>query len=222
MARKPPLPRPEPGFTLLELLVAIAILAIIGIASYRLLATTITTRERATAHDQQLLQLEKAMQAMQRDFEQTTARPIRDEQGDAEPAFLFPQENIVEFTRAGWRNPLGETRSELVRVRYAVEDGHLRRYHWDVLDRVQDSKPSGVDLLDKVQDFHVRALDSSSRTWSTAWPPLSTATARDKSQVPLPLAVEVVFSVEPYGEMRRIFRVVETANAGTTTSSTAH
>lgn len=200
-------PRPE-GFTLLELLVAIAILAVIGVASYKLLASTIATRDRASEHDLNLLQLQKAMQAMQRDIEQTVPRPVRDEFGDTQPALYFPEDNVIELTRTGWRNPMAEGRSELVRVRYVLEAGHLRRYQWSTLDRLQGSQPQVVDLLARVDDFHLRALDSTGQ-WNTEWPPVTQTQQAQTQQAPLPRAIEVTFTEAPYGALRRVFRVVE-------------
>lgn len=195
------------GFTLLELMVAVTILAIIGVGSYRLLSSTVTTRDAATAHDAQLMQLQKAMQIMQRDIEQTIARPVRDEYGDAQPALYFPKDNVLEFTRTGWRNPMGEARSEMARVRYVVEAGHLRRYQWTSLDRLQGAEPQVNDLLGNVTDWHVRAMDSTS-AWTGNWPPVSSS-QQDKAKAPLPRAIEVTFSAAPYGNLRRVFRIVQ-------------
>ncbi|MCB1656922.1 MAG: type II secretion system minor pseudopilin GspJ, partial [Pseudomonadales bacterium] len=71
------------GFTLLELLVAVAIFALLGVGSYRLLASTISVRDTAKAHDAALIQLQRSFIVMNRDLSQAVARPIRDQYGDA-------------------------------------------------------------------------------------------------------------------------------------------
>jgi len=147
---------------------------------------------------------------MQRDVEQTVPRPIRDEFGDSQPALYFPQNNVIELTRTGWRNPIAESRSELVRVRYILEAGHLRRYQWSALDRLQGSQPQVVDLLEHVDNFQVRAMDSNG-VWSTEWPEAAAQVQAQQNLglTPLPRAIEVSFTEAPYGEVRRVFLIVD-------------
>ena len=80
-------PHRQPGFTLLELLVAIAIFAMLGIGSYRLLATTIATRDAARTHDTDLIRLQKIFTVLNRDIAQAIARPVRNDYGDIRARF---------------------------------------------------------------------------------------------------------------------------------------
>ncbi len=194
------------GFTLLEVLVAIAILALIAVGAYQLLAGTISTRDSGMAHEKALQDLQKAEMLMQRDFLQAAARSIRDEYGDVQPGFYIPQENVVEFTRRGLRNPLQETRSDLVRLRYRLEGGQLIRERWNLLDRARVSVPEKTVLLDKVEKFQVQVFSNGS--WSSAWPLLSQMQA-DKKSLPLPDAVEIRFTLAPWGEIRRVIPLPE-------------
>lgn len=211
-------PRPE-GFTLLELLVAVAIMALLAVGAYRLLTDTVSTRDRGLAHEQGLADLQRADMILQRDLMQVSARGIRDEFGDFQPAFYIPTDNVMEFTRAGWRNPLQEARSDLVRVRYRVANGQLLREYWHVLDRDRTSLPQRTVLLDKVSGFSVRVFSGGAAgSWSNAWPALSDA-QKDRRTLPLPTAVEVRFSQEPWGEIRRVFLLPE--NDGNVTQTKA-
>lgn len=198
-------PRPE-GFTLLELLVAIAILALISVAAFHLVSDTVMVRDQGLRHEQALQNLQKAEMIMQRDLLQAASRSVRDEFGDVQPAFYFPKDNVMEFTRRGWRNPLQETRSDMVRVRYHVENEQLVREHWNVLDRVRLSAPVKIVLLDKVSDFHVQAFANGS--WSTAWPVLSQGQS-DRTKLPMPETVEITFSLQPWGDIRRVIALPE-------------
>lgn len=202
------------GFTLLELLVAIAILALVAVGSYRLLFDTIATRDRGMAHEKALRDLQRADMILQRDLLQAAARPIRDEYGDVQPGLVLAEDKGLEFTRRGWRNPLQQARSDLVRVRYRVVAGQLVREHWTVLDRARSSTPVRTVLLDKVSNFRVQA--HAGGNWSATWPPLAQV-SRQASAVPLPEAVEVRFTLAPWGEIRRVIPLPEQAaedNAG--------
>lgn len=193
---------------------AVAILALLAVGAYRLLTDTVGTRDRGLRHEQGLQALQRAEVIMQRDLLQAAPRSIRDEFGDVQPAFFLPRENVMEFTRAGWRNPLQQARSDLVRVRYRVSAGKLLREHWPALDRDRNSLPERIVLLEGITDFSLRVFVNGN--WSTAWPALSDA-QKDRGALPLPAAVEIRFTQEPWGEVRRVIILPE--NDGNATPS---
>ena len=197
----PALSSGQRGFTLLELLIAVAILSLIAVGAYTLLSDTVRVRERGQIHQQQLRDLQKAMMILQRDLQQATPRAIRDEYGDVQPALYLPQQNVLEFSRRGWRNPLQQTRSELVRLRYRVEGGQLLRERWEVLDRARLTQPQKIVLLDNVSDFSVQVVAEGSR--SNSWPRLG-QTGEDRKTADMPQAVEVAFRHPTFGMIRRI------------------
>lgn len=194
------------GFTLLELLVAVAILALVAVGSYRLLFDTISTRDQGIAHEKALRDLQRAQMILQRDLLQAAQRPVRDEFGDVQPGFVLAADKGLEFTRRGWRNPLQQARSDLVRVRYRIITNQLVREHWTVLDRARTSKPVQTVLLDDISDFRVQA--HADGNWSETWPQLSQS-QRDASTLPLPDAVEIRFTRKPWGEIRRVILLPE-------------
>ncbi|SUD53922.1 general secretion pathway protein J [Ectopseudomonas oleovorans] len=73
------------GFTLLELLIAIAIFALLGLATYRMLDSVLSADAVTREHERQLRELTRALSAFERDLRQVTVRPIRDAFGDAQP-----------------------------------------------------------------------------------------------------------------------------------------
>lgn len=199
------------GFTLLEVLIAITITAVIGLGSWQLLNTAIRAYELSQANLQSLSQLQRAQLNISRDFTQLVPRAIRDEYGDYQPA-LKTEDGfyLVELTRAGWRNPLQERRSELQRVAYELSDGDLLRHHWKVLDRAQDSVPTTRRLLSDVESVSISFLNTS-RAWLDEWPPTDLNTSDDQVEdlmreyAELPLAVKITLVHPRFGEVTRVF-----------------
>lgn len=208
------------GFTLLELLVAVAIFAMLGIGSYRLLATTISTRDAAREHDSNLIHLQKVFTVLNRDISQAIGRPVRNDFGDAEPALKLSN-NSLEFSRQGWPNPMQSSRSELQRIRYELNTkGELWRLAWSQLDRERGMEPSQSLLADHVQSLQIRVVAASGQI-ETDWPlqqnSSNAANGGANSDAPLremPVGVEMILNIKPWGEIRRVFRMPDNQEAG--------
>ena len=139
------------GFTLLEMLVALGVFAVIGLMSSQILSGIVDLSDNVRDRSDQLAELQRAMFIISRDIEQMTRRPVRDAFGDSTAAIIIG-EPLIEFTRRGWQNPLRSPRSELQRVAYTVVDGDLVREFWPLLDRGPDTEPIGQVLLPGVAD----------------------------------------------------------------------
>jgi general secretion pathway protein J len=191
------------GFTLLELLVALAIFAVIAVIAYSGLNTILSARLQTDQHATQLARLQMALTWLGRDIEQHIGRPIRDQYGDRQAA-LQGTISHLELTRAGWRNPAQQQRSSLQRVVYHLENQTLMRSYWWVLDRAQDARPLKMDLLNDVDEIQLRYLDDNLQ-WHEQWPPLNTAPGK-KAKLK---AIEVTLTVLGWGHISRLFRVPE-------------
>jgi len=199
-------PASDKGFTLLELLVAVAIFALLGVGSYRLLATTIATRDAAQKHDAALMQLQKAMSTLNRDISQAIARPVRNEYGDVVAAVIL-KNNTLDLTRAGWPNPLQQARSQLQRIHYELNTkGELVRFSWSQLDRERGAKPQQSILLKNIDTMQMKVY-SFNGGLVQEWPVLQSQTANNAALSELPRAIEIVVNVKPWGEIRRYFRL---------------
>lgn len=199
-------PRASAGFTLLELLIAIAIFALLGLATYRMLDSVMSADASTRNHEHQLRELTRAMAAFERDVLQVAVRPIRDGFGDPQPALHsdLGDSTALELTRAGWRNPLGHPRAELQRVRWQLSGEKWQRRYWRVLDRAQDSHPQIQQALDGVQAMSLRYLDKEGQ-WLEDWPPVN-AIGEERLSV-LPRALELRLEHRRYGELRRLLRL---------------
>lgn len=200
------------GFTLLELLVALSIFALMAAMAYGGLSSVIRIREQVDASLARTQRLQQAVFRIQSDLEQTAARDIRDEFGDPRPALAAEAALGLSLTRNGWRNPLDEPRSHLQRVRYRLDqEGRLLRDHWRVLDRAQDSAPVETVLLEDVTRLEWRFLDGG-RQWHDRWPPLTAdTTPANGGDTRLPLAVELRLTTEDRGEIRQLFAIPGTS-----------
>ena len=157
------------GFTLVEILVALAVFAIIGVMAARILAGMVDISEFTQERGQVLAETQRAFAIIERDIEQLAHRPVRDELGDTMKAVTVGGQTLAEFTRAGWQNPLGYPRPELQRVAYALEGDTLVRLFWPVLDRAPDTEAVAQTLLTGVTAamFVARDGDGGEHTY---WP----------------------------------------------------
>ncbi|MFT4518684.1 MAG: general secretion pathway protein J [Halioglobus sp.] len=205
------------GFTLVEVLIAMAITAFVSAIAYSSLSTVITGVEGLRVSADRIYEVNRAWMIISRDIRQFANRPIRDEFGEIEPALTGGDLARFElsFTRTGWHNPNLNLRSHLQRVNYRIEDEALWRDSYPVLDRAGDTEPDTVMLLDKVEYMDLAFLGSlqavqrqrddqsvDTTDWAENW--VAGNSAPGTAQPP-PAAVEINLQLEDWGEMRRLY-----------------
>lgn len=189
------------GFTLIEILVALAIFALIGLGAHRMLRTVVDSHERTEQARAELQALMRIMTTLEQDLAQIVPRGIRDEYGDPQPPLqIGTDDNLIEFTRSGWRNPMRTNRSNLQRVAYTLDESKLMRHFWVVLDRAEDSEPVTQTLAEGITDLRFTVADEAGETHDE-WPSFG-------SQALLPISMEVVISTERAGEVRKVVSLV--------------
>ncbi len=203
------------GFTLVELLVALFIAAVMFAMGYAAINQALTSRETLKQQQAHLLELQNAVRVLEQDFVQLASRPVRQALGEepAQPALQGGTpgaQPIIALTRNGWANPAGLTRTGLQRVAYILENGTLRREHWEVLDPTLASTTVKRNLLTHVKAMTVRYLDFTHQ-WQEEWPPLTNAfQGGNDLEIRLrqrPLAVEITLDTEDWGQIVRIIEI---------------
>lgn len=195
------------GFTLLELIVAMAISVIFGVIAYVGLGNLQLNYVAGRDSLERMAEMQFAMRRLAQDFTQIQPRPIRDELGDGYlPALLADGRGTysLEFTRGGWSNPLGLPRPTLQRVAYFLQDEILVRRHWNVLNRTLSNQPVETPMLEQVLQVQVRFLDAQ-REWREQWPPLNVDPAGGLRT--RPLLIEITIELADLGVITRLFEV---------------
>jgi general secretion pathway protein J len=216
------------GFTLIELVVALFISAIMFVLGYRALSQAISSRRELEEQAAKLQALQRAMRIIEQDLELVEPRPVRNTIGDgwlgavvaansgatgsistqlSGSALNGSSPPIVTFTRVGWTNPVGVQRSELQRVFYSLENGNLVRSYYPVLDATEAVLPVQRTLIEHVKSFSLRFMDAG-YNWQTTWPEDTLGGTSPLTQLRTrPIAVEINIEIEGWGVLKRHIEV---------------
>ncbi len=197
----------QSGFTLLEILIAMAIFTLIGIASTGVMTSVIDSNELSEERFDKLQSLQRTMLTIERDLLQVVPRAIRLEYETNEVVIsgdkdLFDSEFYgLGFVRAGWQNPnLMLHRSTLQAVAYRVMEGRLERLYGNYVDNIAGYEPKVRVLMEGIEDFRVSFLLEAGEE------------AEDEDQWEesvssnvLPVAVSITIVSKEFGEITRDF-----------------
>ncbi|MCG9738897.1 type II secretion system minor pseudopilin GspJ [Shewanella insulae] len=188
------------GFTLLEMLIAIAIFAMLGLAANAVLSTVMKNDEVTAEFAQRLKSLQQGFGALERDFGQMVARTPRLLEGGRGSTViqtgkdLFDSESeAIVFYRIGWLNPDGLLpRGSLQSVAYVVQENNLERWYFPYPEPEFGAEPIKTVVIKNVlsveysffvEDKWERKFDASS----------------------LPKAIAMAVEVEGLGTVQRKF-----------------
>ena len=194
------------GFTLIEILIAMAIFTLIGLASTGLLTTVIDSNDLSSERFEKLQQLQRAMVIIERYIQQAVPRPVRAE-GETQKVVMAGGEvddsdgDGIGFVRGGWHNPqLMLPRSTLQYVAYRLDEDRLERVYSNYVDNVIGYEPKTRTLLENIESFTVEFISAESSSddddlsWSESY----------QGEV-LPMAVAIEFVSKDFGLIRREF-----------------
>jgi len=195
------------GFTLLEVLIAVAVFAVFSTLAYGTLSRLLDSRDRIESERVFWRQLALGFVQIEDDVGNARARTIRDVYGNPAPAFRGQptdtravSEPTFALTRGGLF-VLGESaQPDLARIGYRLVEGRLERLVWPALDQPAQIEPRAVTLFENVSEFRARFY-AGPTGWADAWP------AQGGSLTSLPAAVELTVTIENRGTFVRLFRV---------------
>lgn len=190
------------GFTLLEVLIAIAIFSVVSLASFTIFDTVLRGDESSKLRSDRQNELQRAFFLIERDVMQIAKRSLRIN-GEA-PTNVFIQtaddsfladNQAMAFVRNGWTNPgLLLPRSDMQSVAYRLEDNTLERLHYNFVDAVVGQEPKIRPLISNVSELSFQFYDG--QKWQEKW-----------SGNTLPLAIAIEIETEDFGFLRRQFLV---------------
>jgi general secretion pathway protein J len=184
----------QQGFTLLEILIALAIFAVMSMMAYAGLAAVLDARASTVPRAQQLAQLQTTLYLLNEDLSQVINRPIRDQLGSSEPAFSIGRGNeILVFTRTVPSWSTNSSENNLLRVSYSLEKEALYRRVWTIPDRTQQTEYRRRKLL-VTQGVTIKGFSAKTKTWG-------------EIVGEIPLALDVSFKLDGLGSVHRTFLI---------------
>jgi general secretion pathway protein J len=195
------------GFTLIEVLVAMAIFGVLTLLAYLSLGQTLANSELLSNRMDRLQAIQRTMRYLTNDFTSAVPRPVRNQLGDGYmPALMVSAANdfALALTHGSWSNPAGLRRSTQQRTVYLLDEDRLLRVYYTVLDSSFANIAITTEILDGVESIEFRLMQDNGE-FTTQWPPdgmqgLPALHGR-------PRAVEIVLTLQDEGEIRRIVEV---------------
>lgn len=162
------------GFTLVELLIALSIFALLAGGGVVLMRQTLDGHEIAARRLDRVGELQRARAVLQADLSQIATRRTRGVDGVPSANAFFGSEQgqnepLMAFVRRGWENADGDARPSLQYVEYHVVDGRLERSYRPMLDGAALSPPQVV--LTQADNLRLAYLSKGQwiASWRNAW-----------------------------------------------------
>ena len=195
------------GFTLIEITVAVLVMAILAIISFRGMSAMLDARDQLTEHSQRWYHLSVFFSQLESDLLQLKERKFRDRDGAIRPGFIGKPDFIrtsektdedaqIMFIRAGIADQVGFA-ADMKRIGYRYRNGKIEMLLWPALDLAPETYPTVETVLENVRGMEIRYLNTRGK-WAEYWPD-----TRDIS--PLPRGLEITVTLSSGERIRRLF-----------------
>ncbi|MDF1758770.1 MAG: type II secretion system minor pseudopilin GspJ [Legionellaceae bacterium] len=192
------------GFTLIEIVIAIAVFAIIASITSSILYQSFQIKERSHSQADLINELQLAIALLDRDAKQIVERPVRGNQMHLFPSFIG-QEDYLEFTRGGTVNPMAsENKSTLTRVAYLCKRNSLIRRIWSNLDSPDRDNYHDTIMLNNLK-YCSFAYVGLHQNIVPSWHQYSTRRRGKTITTPLPKAIQLTLNVNKLGKVKLAF-----------------
>ena len=192
--------RDQSGFTLIETLIALSLLAIISLMSYQAIEVVIGADERSRAKQTGQAEMHRAWKIIQRDLMHMRNRQFRDGLGGIEDPYITAKSDFgIRFSRGN--GPMIATNpSGLRRISYDLdEEQQLIRQSWGITESIRFSDGVSMVLLRDVDKILFEHSDGRS-VFTPDWPPVKRRNAE-----PLPKLIRVTITLNSGVESSRLF-----------------
>lgn len=194
------------GFTLIEVMVAVFIMAIIGTMTGSVFHSAMMNSEATEEANKRIAEVDRIWVMLETDFRNAIPKLQNSRQGTPLPAMRVSDSSDdywLTLLRGGLANPLLQPRTEMVRIGYRIEDKTIWRDTWYDIRMTDQTDARSRKILEGVEDIKIRLLSPratslSAGPWELDWP------ARNRPDS-LPLAVEITFELEDFGEVLRLY-----------------
>lgn len=182
-----PVPAREGGFTLVEMLVALAIFALIAVGALALLQFSVDAEAASREKTASIAATRRFLSVWNADLAQAVPRAVRDADGGERAALEAPVGApggvILALTRGGWSNFDGAPRPSLQRVEYRWQGGKIARAGRPYLDGAAPDAPAPLADAAAPPTLRFRTADG---VWRDRWEP--------QRQAELPVAIELTLA----------------------------
>ena len=204
----------QKGLTLIEVMVAVAILATIATISYQTLDVAIASKDVVEAKMKELARVDRAWMLLEADLKNVLSYGRKQSLGAGSGGLIPPLlierngDYAMVVLRGGHPNPLNFPRSELIRVGYRLQDETLWRDVWYDLGSVDQEETRQQKIVDGVESIEISVLSDRANSFSSG-PWLDSWTMDNMSGSKMPIALRVTIKLEGYEEVSRLYAMLK-------------